>query len=29
LLSYAESLGEVIKALSDWGSNHRKHIHSK
>jgi len=29
LLPYAESLGEVIKALSDWGVNHRKHITGK
>ena len=29
LLPYAESLGEVIKALNDWGINHRKHIHGK
>jgi DNA-binding HxlR family transcriptional regulator len=27
LLPYAESLGDVIKALSDWGINHRKYIH--
>lgn len=27
LLPYAESLGDVIKALSDWGTNHRKYIH--
>jgi DNA-binding HxlR family transcriptional regulator len=29
ILPYAESLGDVIKALSDWGSNHRKYIHGK
>jgi DNA-binding HxlR family transcriptional regulator len=29
LLPYAESLGEVIKALSDWGINHRKLIAGK
>jgi DNA-binding HxlR family transcriptional regulator len=29
LLPYAESLGEVIKALSDWGINHRKYIYGK
>ena len=29
LLPYAVSLGEVIKALNDWGINHRKHIHGK
>jgi DNA-binding HxlR family transcriptional regulator len=27
LLPYAESLSDVIKALSDWGTNHRKYIH--
>jgi DNA-binding HxlR family transcriptional regulator len=27
LLPYAESLGDVIKALSDWGTNHRNYIH--
>jgi DNA-binding HxlR family transcriptional regulator len=27
LLPYAESLGNVIKALSDWGTDHRKYIH--
>jgi DNA-binding HxlR family transcriptional regulator len=26
LLPYAESLGGVIKALRDWGINHRKHL---
>jgi DNA-binding HxlR family transcriptional regulator len=26
LLPYAESLGDVIKALSDWRVNHRKYI---
>ena len=29
LLPYADSLGEVIKALSDWGINHRKYIYGK
>jgi DNA-binding HxlR family transcriptional regulator len=29
LLPYAESLGDVIKALSDWGINHRKHIYGE
>jgi DNA-binding HxlR family transcriptional regulator len=29
LLPYAESLSEVIKALSDWGINHRKYIYGK
>jgi DNA-binding HxlR family transcriptional regulator len=29
LLPYAESLGDVIKALSDWGINHRKYIHGE
>ena len=27
LLPYAETLENVIKELSDWGINHRKHIH--
>lgn len=26
LLPYAESLGEVIKVLRDWGLNHRKKL---
>jgi DNA-binding HxlR family transcriptional regulator len=29
LLPYADSLKKVIKALSDWGSNHRKKISGK
>ena len=29
LLPYAESLSDIIKALSDWGINHRKYLHGK
>ena len=29
LLPYAESLNDVIKALHDWGINHRKHMGEK
>jgi hypothetical protein len=29
LLPYTESSGDVIKALSDWGRNHRKYINGK